>query len=194
LLLEAMLPVLHEYPETDLHLVGEDVPGDPAFNADMARLRTQLEVDGLSKRVIFYGYVPERELLMHYRSCDVFVAPSRFESFGLIAIEAMRFGKPVVASNAGGLGDIFRDDVDGLLFENEDVGSLSAALAKAAASKELRLHIGARGKETFLRKYTAELMASAAAKVFAKAAFPKDAPRLTVPARETLLLAAAGGR
>jgi glycosyltransferase involved in cell wall biosynthesis len=169
------------------------VPGDPDFTAGMARLRARLEAEGLGKRVIFYGYVPDRELLMHYRACDVFVAPSRFESFGLIAIEAMRFGKPVIASNAGGLGDIFRDGTDGLLFENEDVASLRAALIRAAASRDLRQQIGARAKETFLRKYTVELMAGAAAKVFLKAAFPREAAR-HAPLPEALPLAAAGGR
>ena len=51
----------------------------------------------------------------HYLTCDVFVAPSRFESFGLVLLEAMRLGKPVVAGNAGGMREVVGDDGAGVL-------------------------------------------------------------------------------
>jgi glycosyltransferase involved in cell wall biosynthesis len=173
LLLDAMLAVLAKHSDVDLHLVGEEVLGDPLFDETMSSLRSRIETEGFAERVFFYGYVGDDELLMHYSSCDLFVAPSRFESFGLIALEAMRLGKPVIASDAGGLGEIFRHGIDGLLFESGSVSALRDALDLAVSSLETRRKIGEAGYETYLRKYTVDAMAANVSKGLEKLVFGK---------------------
>lgn len=189
-LLAAVIPVLLRHPEIDLHVVGEEVLGDPAFDEDIATLRSRIEAEGLARRVIFYGYVGDDELLMHYRACDVFVAPSRFESFGLIAIEAMRLGKPVIAAKAGGLGEIFQDGVDGILFDSEDIGALRAKLESLAADPALRQRIAEAGYDTYLRKFTVEAMATGVARALEKLVFARKSPRSS-KARANLQVVAA---
>ena len=55
-----------------------------------------------SQNITFHGYKPREELEKLYEDSDIFVAPSRYESFGIIYLEAMKYGKPVVACNSGG--------------------------------------------------------------------------------------------
>ena len=172
LLLTAAIPLLLKYPDADLHIVGEEVLGDMKFDDQIRTLRAAIAANNLEDRVVFHGYVADEELLAHYASCDVFIAPSRFESFGLIAIEAMRFGKPVIASDAGGLGEIFENGIDGLLFHNEDADDLQAALERLAESATLRSRIGKRAKASFLRKYTVDAMAQAVSEAYANVAAP----------------------
>lgn len=177
ILLGAIVPVMLKHPEIDLHIVGEEVLGDPVFDDEMTNLRSRIESEGLARRVIFYGYVGEDELLVQYRVCDVFVAPSRFESFGLIAIEAMRLGKPVIAAKAGGLGEIFQHGVDGMLFDPDDVGSLQEQLEILATDTALRQKIADAGYEAWLRKFTVEAMATGVARALEKLVFARKSPR-----------------
>ncbi len=186
LLLQAVLPILAKYPEIDLHIVGEEVVGDSVFDDEMSLLRSNIEMDGLGARIIFYGYVTDEELFRHYSSCDVFIAPSRFESFGLIAIEAMRLAKPVIAANAGGLGEIFQHGVDGLLFESGNVASLQEMLVALVSNPKLRKKIGDGGYETYMRKYTVEVMAAGVSRaletlVFGKKPTRANGRRLSLP-------------
>ena len=55
-----------------------------------------------SSKIVFHGYQTRDALDLLYSSCDIFVAPSRYESFGIIYLEAMQFSKPVIACNSGG--------------------------------------------------------------------------------------------
>jgi glycosyltransferase involved in cell wall biosynthesis len=73
---------------------------------------------------------------------DVVVVPSRFEGFGLTAIEAMTCGKPVVASNVDGLAEIISDGENGVLIPSEDVSAFASALSELLNDKERRQTIG----------------------------------------------------
>jgi len=68
--------------------------------SDRRRLEEKAKSLGLTKHVVFTGYVPESEKVDHYRLADVFVMPSRVEGFGSVFLEAMACGVPVVASKA----------------------------------------------------------------------------------------------
>jgi len=91
------------------------VGGDPAGDPEVERLRARAAELGIADRVRFPGAVPQRNLPTYYHAADAVVVSSRYESFGLVAVEALACGAPVVASAAGGLPSIVRDGENGLL-------------------------------------------------------------------------------
>jgi glycosyltransferase involved in cell wall biosynthesis len=159
LLLQALVPLFDEYPAVVLEIVGAPVPEEKAYTAQIARLYEGLVARGHAERVIFHGYVDEAELSRHYAACDVFVVPSRFESFGLIAIEAMRFGKPVIAARVGGLAEIVEPGLSGELFTPDSAESLRDALRGLLADTAGRRRMGKDAAKVFAERFTSAVMA-----------------------------------
>jgi glycosyltransferase involved in cell wall biosynthesis len=93
------------------------------------------------------GFVPHHELGPLYERAAVVAVPSHREGFGVVALEAMAHGRPVVASAVGGLLDIVVDGATGLLVPPGDVAALRAALERLLADPELRRRLGAAGRE-----------------------------------------------
>ncbi|HEX8997007.1 MAG TPA: glycosyltransferase family 4 protein, partial [Ktedonobacterales bacterium] len=112
-------------------------------------------------RVRFHGAVSDERLRGFYAAADIFVAPSRFESFGLILVEGMMFSKPVVGCNAGGMVEVVEDGVSGLLAEPGDVASLDACLERLITDADLRARMGAAARVRYEQRFTAERMTSA---------------------------------
>jgi phosphatidylinositol alpha-mannosyltransferase len=138
-LLEAFRQVKQEIPDSRLIIVG---PG--------TRLRRRYEKyvmrSGL-KDVIFTGLVPYEELPRYYKTADVFCAPATGrESFGIILLEAMAVGKPIVASNIEGYANVVSHGVDGLLVPPADKGSLAQALISLLTDGSLRQEMGVKGR------------------------------------------------
>lgn len=107
-------------------------------------------------RVIFAGEVPDEKLESYLAQCDIFVAPSRYESFGLVFLEAMMFGKPVVGCRAGGMVEVIEEGVTGLLAEPGDAASLEVALDALLLDPRKREAFGAAGRRRYLANYTRE--------------------------------------
>ena len=91
------------------------VGGDPSAPAQLRRLRDLARERGIEHRVAFAGAVDHEKLPLYYNAADVCVVPSHYESFGLVAIEAMASGVPVVASRVGGLAGTVKDGETGYL-------------------------------------------------------------------------------
>ena len=106
----------------------------------------QLEF-GLQKKVFFHGYQSRDSLEQFYKICDIFVAPSRYESFGLVYLEAMRFGKPVVACNSGGTPEVIEHKKTGLLVEPGKVRPLVKAILHLISNPNYRHLLGNSGKK-----------------------------------------------
>ena len=140
------------------HIVGDDgiVVGETT-------LRRKFEADNAARpdivaRARFYGALPRDAVLARYAACDIFVAPSKYESFGLIFIEAMCFGKPAVAYNVGGAAELIRDGVDGLLAPAGEPEKLADCIARLVEDRALREAIGARARRTYEAEFTTALM------------------------------------
>jgi len=138
-------------------LLGEDKP-QPAGATLAGRFRAQNEGAAFLDRVIFAGKVSDAELERQLARCDVFVAPSRYESFGLVFLEAMIFGKPVVGCRAGGMTEVIHEGVSGLLAEPGDAESLAAALTQLLTDPAKRAAMGQAGRARFLAHFTREKM------------------------------------
>lgn len=103
------------------------------------------------------GWRDRDGVVAEMKACDVLVVPSRWEGFGLVAVEAMRLGKPVIASAAGGLRDTLADGQYGVIVPPDDPEALRAALL--ALTPEQRARFAALGPVRFNERYTARRMA-----------------------------------
>lgn len=80
-------------------------------------------------------------------ACDLFLYPSRHEGLGSVLLDAMAFGLPVVATRAGGIPDLIREGVNGLLCEVDDIAGLTAAVLTLRADSDLRSRIGSANRD-----------------------------------------------
>jgi glycosyltransferase involved in cell wall biosynthesis len=129
------------------------VLGERAFaivvgSAVVSDVRSRLVPPGNVKVV---GWIDRAGIAQLYASADLLVVPSRWEAFGLVALEAMRAGLPVVASRVGGLPEIVEDGITGRLVDAEDAGQLAAAVA--SLDDPARVIMGARGRERFTQSF-----------------------------------------
>jgi glycosyltransferase involved in cell wall biosynthesis len=98
---------------------------------------------GIDERVDFAGWVPHGELTRFYVDAALTVVPSRWpEPFGMVGIEAMARGRPVVGFAVGGIPDWLEDEVTGLLVPEADTGALATAIGRLLGDRSLRLRLG----------------------------------------------------
>ena len=118
------------------------IVGDGAVKKDLEKMAEELGVKG---NIIFAGLVDRSEIVGLYQASDIFVFASKTETQGLVAVEAMAAGNPVVAIKASGIEDIIRNSEDGFLtFESED--EFSESVLKIVDDKNLREKMSARAK------------------------------------------------
>ncbi|MDI4664839.1 glycosyltransferase [Xanthobacter autotrophicus] len=120
----------------------------------------------LPSHVTNLGWLDRAGVYAQMRSCDVLVVPSRWEGFGLVAIEAMRLGVPVLASAVGGLKEILGDGQYGIVVPSEDPGALRERLL-SLTREDLRA-IAARGRARFLSTYSLDRMVREIDAVYAR--------------------------
>jgi glycosyltransferase involved in cell wall biosynthesis len=144
-LLEVLPTLLSELPEWECHLVGDDAVPIAGEGTLKQRFVEQHRDAPWLSRVVFHGVVDEAELRRQYQLCDLFVAPSLYESFGLIYHEAMQYGKAVVGCRTGGVPEVVADGVEGLLVTPDRPSELEAALARLMRDGDLREQMGQAG-------------------------------------------------
>lgn len=131
-----------------------------------ANVVDQAEVRKIPPNVTFLGWKSPREIETEYRNCDVVVMPSRWESFGLVALEAMRAGRPVLASRIGGLSEVVRNRVTGLLFAPVGVAGLVEGIARCFDADLAAM--GRNGVERVRSLFPASRSAIALANIYAE--------------------------
>jgi glycosyltransferase involved in cell wall biosynthesis len=124
--IERIRPVLEALPGTRLALVGD------------GPYRQQLERLFEGTPTTFVGYLAGEELASAYASGDAFLFPSSTETLGLVLLEAMAAGCPVVGARRGGIPDIVSDGVNGFLYDPDEVGSLTTAVANLLGEADTR--------------------------------------------------------
>ena len=108
-------------------MVGGDK--DERWDGERVGLRELAAALGVARWVDFRGPQPQAALPDYYAAADLCVMPSLYESFGMVALEAMACGVPVIGSRVGGLKVTVQDDVTGLLVPEGDTAALAAAIA-----------------------------------------------------------------
>lgn len=121
-----------------------------------------------AERVQFLGMVSEEVLYQLYQSCDLFVAPSLYESFGLIYLEAMNYAKPVIGCAAGGIPEVVEHEVTGLLVEPEAPSALAEALLDLLTAPVFLYEMGMAGRQRLLERFTHIQMAQRFVEVYRK--------------------------
>jgi phosphatidylinositol alpha-1,6-mannosyltransferase len=137
--IQALPKVLTALPDTQYVIVGD---GD-----DRPRLEGLARAVGVAEHVFFAGVQGSDELIKCYEACDVFVMPSRAEGFGIVFLEAMAFGKPVIGCNCGGTPDVIRDGVTGFLVRYGDIPDLASRVLSLLQNKSLRQQMGQTGRQ-----------------------------------------------
>ncbi|MFJ2260343.1 glycosyltransferase [Streptomyces sp. NPDC087844] len=148
-------------PETELVVVG----GPPAHrleqDPEVRRLRALARRAGVAGRVRFTGGVPSADVPPLLRAADVVVCPADYEPFGIVPLEAMACGRPVVASAVGGQLDTVADPATGRLVPPGDPQALARAVAELLADPVTREASGAAGRRRVLRRYGWDRVAAA---------------------------------
>lgn len=154
-----------------MRTVARDVPGVVCAIAgdgeEAAQLRSSIASEGLDGTVRLLGFRPDATGLI--AAGDVFVLPSRAEPFGLVLLEAMALGKPVIATRAGGPLEIVLEGETGRLIPPSDPPQLAAALTALLRDPVVRERMGARGRVRWSEKFTAARMARDTLHVYERA-------------------------
>jgi D-inositol-3-phosphate glycosyltransferase len=152
-LLRAVHLVRQQYPTLQVLIVGGGLDeGDPHEAAELARLRMLAAHLDLTPHLAFVKAQPQETLVQYYTAADVFVLPSHYESFGMVALEAMACGTPVVASQVGGLASTVVHERTGLLAPVGDWPAFARAISRVLASPTLRDmwgHAGVQRAQTY---------------------------------------------
>jgi phosphatidyl-myo-inositol dimannoside synthase len=138
-LITALPRLLAHRSDVQLALVGE---GD-----DRSWLEDLADKNGVQRHVHFLSGLSYAELAACYSACEIFALPSRGEGFGLVYLEAMACGKPVIGGAHGGAPEIIQDGVTGYLVPHGDAVQLATSIETLLRDPELARKMGERGKQ-----------------------------------------------
>jgi D-inositol-3-phosphate glycosyltransferase len=150
----------------NLVIIGGEPNAKPEdMNAEMSRLQDMVEDLGIENFVIFLGKQDQQLLPYYYSASEIVVMPSHYESFGMVALEAMACGTPVVASQVGGLAFLVRDGETGFVVPGNDVQMLAKRLVELIKDKDLRNKLGNKSAE-YAQLYAWEIISEKMIEVY----------------------------
>lgn len=144
---------------------GESDEDEEIISSEMVRLQTLCRDLGLDEIVLFLGKHAQQTLPYYYSAAEVVVMPSFYESFGMVALEAMACGTPVIASKVGGLAHLVKEGETGFFVPAQDPDALAAKLRVLFNNDGLRKQMGERAAE-YARDFNWERITTQILKVF----------------------------
>lgn len=156
-LITALPRLLAHRPDVQLVAVGQ---GD-----DRAWLEDLAEKNGVRWHVHFLSGVSYAELAACYSACEIFALPSRGEGFGLVYLEAMACGKPVIGGSHGGAPEVIQDGVTGYLVPHGDAPHLATSIETLLSDPALGREMGARGRERVEHEFRFSVFAKSLKKI-----------------------------
>jgi D-inositol-3-phosphate glycosyltransferase len=165
---ETLIRALPDIPDAELLIVGgsaREALGGDAEAQRLQRLATQFNVAG---RVQLLGAVTRKEMPPLLRSADVVACTPWYEPFGIVPLEAMACGAPVVAAAVGGIRDTVVDDVTGVLVPPKDPAALAEEIGALLADPKRRKAMGAAGRERARNRYTWDRVAADTERIYEK--------------------------
>ena len=152
------LPLIYQqYPNIQVDIIGSDrphAPGDIKFEHYFNEHFCEL-----NDIVTFHGFVSDEDIIAFYRSADIFVVPSVYESFGLIYVEAMMYGLPSIATCGGGIPEVVTDGYDGLLTDINQPQQIADHVLKLANDANLMMTMAEQARQSFETKFEYLIMA-----------------------------------
>jgi glycogen(starch) synthase len=142
-LIRSFPKIMKEMPEARLMIIG----GGYMMN----ELEELTRRSSIEDRVVFTGFVSDRDLVAGMKAADLMVIPSRFEPFGMVALEGMAAGVPLVVAGIEGLSEIVTKGVDGLYIDQSDIDDISQVVVKALSDGELMKRLAANAKKKIRR-------------------------------------------
>lgn len=164
-LFEALATVLAADPLATADIVGRD--GSPT-GREYTDLADRVVQAAHRERLRLHGWVDEATLEALYRDCAFLVAPSRYESFGLVFLEAMARGRPVVGTDTGGVPEIVTDDV-GALAPVHDAPALAAVITRLLAAPDERARMAVAARDRVANDFTTDAMVETSVAIYREA-------------------------
>ncbi|MBO0983904.1 glycosyltransferase [Rathayibacter sp. SD072] len=159
--IEALARLVQDGHDAELVIVGGSGSGDAlAADPEYQRLHGVAEGLGVADRVHLVGQLSQTEMPAMLRSADIVVCAPWYEPFGIVPLEAMACGRPVVASSVGGLIDTVVEDVTGVHVPPRDPQALASALSALIADPERARAYGAAGRERVESRYSWDRVAA----------------------------------
>ena len=144
-LIQSMALIKQRYPvvvdNTCVAIIGGD-PWSDNPDAEMARLQAMRQVLGIHDIIVFLGAKDQEVLPNYYAAAEMVIMPSHYESFGMVALEAMAMGRPVVASEVGGLAFLIHDGINGYHVPTRDPEALAERIYELLTNDECRDEMG----------------------------------------------------
>ncbi len=144
-LIQAMALIRQRYPDVMDNTCVAIIGGDPwadSPDAEMARLQALRQELGINDLVLFLGAKDQDVLPNYYAAAEMVVMPSHYESFGMVALEAMAMGRPVIASEVGGLAYLVQDGVNGYHVPTRDPEALAERIYELLTNVDCREAMG----------------------------------------------------
>ncbi|MCW2513049.1 MAG: transferase [Mycobacterium sp.] len=164
------ISAMRRLPDAELVIVGGPDKSELDTDAEATRLQRLAARMGVADRVHLYGAVAREEMPMLLRSADVVAATPWYEPFGIVPLEAMACGVPVVASAVGGMLDTVVHDETGRLVPPRDAAALADAVGAILAQPGERRRLGEAGRRRVCERYTWSRVAGEAAVVYRRLA------------------------
>jgi glycosyltransferase involved in cell wall biosynthesis len=164
--LDDAITALAELPDAELLIAGGPPCDDLDDDTDARRLLATAQAHGVSERVKLLGRVSRSDLPALIRSSDAVICVPWYEPFGIVPLEAMACGVPVVASTVGGLVDTVVDGVTGIHVPPRDPPRLASALRRLLADPRLMSSLGAAGVQRVQRRYRWDRVAASTRSVY----------------------------
>lgn len=136
---DAMIALLPKHPGAQAIIMGGVTPQHQGF---VDAMKARVAAAGLNDRVLFLPEEREFSIARWFQAVDIYVAPQRWEGFGLTPLEAMSCGVPVVATRVGAFEDLVVPEETGFLVPPEDLAALTAATDRLMADADLRKRMG----------------------------------------------------
>jgi mannosyltransferase len=165
LFVQAMIRVFSEVPQGRALVMGRATDEHQAF---LAGLKEDVANAGLSDRILFRDEVPIEQLALHFQALDLYVAPQRWEGFGLTPLEAMACGAPVVATRVGAFEELIEDGVTGFLVDIEDLDAISRHVRSFALDEAQRSDFGEAARRRAVERFSIEAEAASIIAVYRK--------------------------
>ncbi|MBI4331809.1 MAG: glycosyltransferase [Chloroflexi bacterium] len=144
--IESLVRAMALLGETSARLI--IVGGDGSDKRKLGELRQLAQKLGIAERIDFRGVVPHEELPLYYASADVCLLPSRYETFGMVALESLACGTPVIASRVGAMAQVIRPGVNGFLVDAVSPESIAAACQTVLDNGDLRQAMAGQARKT----------------------------------------------